>query len=483
MGQQIRSTFLLCILLVTVLLTLCPSATTATDVKWTSNPEDTKEGNSGPLPLSSKQRQQLLQLEQVIQQSPNPDETLLQAAQANGMSPQDLMSMLQRNRSDLEQGLATAGGGGGMSKTVGGALGKLITTLFALLTRSASTNPKAFAVFATLVLLLLVVSFSVPRTGLVISNQRGILSRGPTTVFQPPTKFLEKRLLSSKWQQRDPKSSDMSSKIWTDLGLEEDGSTWHSLPRKSEIAKAASAQITIPIKSFIEEKDGEDENEDEAEFDFTMDLCYNHAVDVLTSRQLTEYAPQKSVRLHTFQQQQDEGLQRFAVLVVKKLGDWGRYGLVPLLVTRKNESDEATSLTLSTLRGAPFTGQIHVSVEQRRPKEGGDMAIVIMVHLAIPRKANKIARKVALKIVDTIASSVASSVKTRTRQSIARRAQSTSFQGKAKERAVERRQVRHKKELEMEEMAEDRRRRWQRNNPDAGRWRPSGDRMKSPNNC
>jgi hypothetical protein len=32
-------------------------------------------------------------------------------------------------------------------------------------------------------------------------------------------------------------------------------------------------------------------------------------------------------------------------------------------------------------------------------------------------------------------------------------------------------------------MAEDRRRRWQRGNPDAGRWRPSGDRMKSPNNC
>jgi hypothetical protein len=32
-------------------------------------------------------------------------------------------------------------------------------------------------------------------------------------------------------------------------------------------------------------------------------------------------------------------------------------------------------------------------------------------------------------------------------------------------------------------MAKDRRRKWQRQNPDAGRYRPSGDRMKSPNNC
>jgi hypothetical protein len=29
-------------------------------------------------------------------------------------------------------------------------------------------------------------------------------------------------------------------------------------------------------------------------------------------------------------------------------------------------------------------------------------------------------------------------------------------------------------------MSVDRRRRWQRQNPDAGRYRPSGDRMRSP---
>jgi hypothetical protein len=32
-------------------------------------------------------------------------------------------------------------------------------------------------------------------------------------------------------------------------------------------------------------------------------------------------------------------------------------------------------------------------------------------------------------------------------------------------------------------MAADRRRRWQRQNPNSGHYRPSGDRMRSPNNA
>lgn len=459
---------------------LCCPITVATEVKWTGNEADAAEGNSGPLPLSQQQRQQLLQLEDVINNSPDPEGTLKQAAEANQMSPQDLLSMLQRNRSDLEQGLAAdpgGGGGGGMSSTVGGNLRKLLAALVAVMTKSASQNPKVFSLIATTLMLLVFLAISAPRTGLVLSSQRGLLSRGPTTILQPPTKFLEKRMGSAKWQQRDEKSNVLSSGVWKDLDLDEDGTIWHSLNRKSDVAKAATTKITIPISSFLEEG-----TDDEEAIAFAMDLCYNHAVDVIAARQFTEYTPDDSVLLHTLQK--DEGRKRFAVLVVKKMGDLGRYGLVPLQVIQKLESDMEAAVTFLTLKNAPFTGQIHISaVQQRRRKKGGATSLVLNVYLAIPRKGNKISQKLGTKIVDSLATSIAASVRTRTRQSLARRSQSSRFQGKAKARAEERRTSRFEKEKELEEMAEDRRRKWQRKNPNSGNYRPSGDMMKSPNNC
>ena len=62
----------------------------------------------GPLPQSQNQRDQLLQLEDAILNSPNPQETLIEVAKANGMQPQDLVDLLQRNRADMEM---AAGGG------------------------------------------------------------------------------------------------------------------------------------------------------------------------------------------------------------------------------------------------------------------------------------------------------------------------------------------------------------------------------------
>ena len=63
-----------------------------TEIKWTPNEPDAHRqaaaaqsggAGSGPLPLSQQQRQQLLQLDQVIATSANPQETLQQAAAAN----------------------------------------------------------------------------------------------------------------------------------------------------------------------------------------------------------------------------------------------------------------------------------------------------------------------------------------------------------------------------------------------------------------
>lgn len=467
---QRRSHWWLVLLFLAVALLPSSVVVAETEVKWTPNEADSAEGNSGPLPLSMQQRQQLLQLEDVIRKSPNPEDTLKQAAQANGMSPQDLASMLQRNRQDLEQGNVAAGGGGESRGTIGGVVGKLITTVFAVLTRSASQNPRAFAIVATTLLLLLCLAVQAPRTGLEVSSQRSLLSKGPTTILKPPTKFLEKRLGSEKWQQRNEKSSEVHRKAWRDLALKEDGTEWHSLPRKSELAKAATSQATVPIDFFL------DDDADEEDMEYTMELCFNHAIDLLSSRTLTEYTPQGSVRLHTLS---NDARKRFATLVVKKLGDWGRYGIIPLQVSSQQESDLEGSLTFSTLKVAQFAGQIHVSVEKRRRKRE-KQSIVLAVHLAIPKCGTKLSKKQSIKIVESLVQSLESSLKKRTKQSLARRSQSSRFQGKAKARAEERRSSRHEKERQLEEMAEDRRRKWQRNNPNAGRYTPSGDMMKGP---
>lgn len=72
----------------------------ALEATWTPNPED--EDGGGPLPQSSRQRQQLVQLENAIRNSPDPAATLKHVAATKGLSPQDLASMLERNRRDVE---------------------------------------------------------------------------------------------------------------------------------------------------------------------------------------------------------------------------------------------------------------------------------------------------------------------------------------------------------------------------------------------
>ena len=45
------------------------------------------------------------------------------------------------------------------------------------------------------------------------------------------------------------------------------------------------------------------------------------------------------------------------------------------------------------------------------------------------------------------------------------------------------RHLRYKQERLQEEMAAERKRKWKRNNPDAGHYQPSSHHLKSPNNC
>ena len=61
------------------------------EATWTPNEAD---DGGGPLPLSQAQRDQLSQLDATIAQSENPEAMLAKVAESNGMSAQELGSML-----------------------------------------------------------------------------------------------------------------------------------------------------------------------------------------------------------------------------------------------------------------------------------------------------------------------------------------------------------------------------------------------------
>ena len=69
-------------LLLYLVLSLLTNSSVATEITYTPNEQDGTD-NSGPLPLSQAQRDQLTQLEQAIVQSPDPQATLLKVAQSN----------------------------------------------------------------------------------------------------------------------------------------------------------------------------------------------------------------------------------------------------------------------------------------------------------------------------------------------------------------------------------------------------------------
>jgi hypothetical protein len=458
-----------------LLLLFCSTISTATDVTWTPN-----EDREAPLPLSSNQMQQLAQLENVIMTAPDPEATLNQAAQTNGMDPMDLLDLLERNHKAMEEaGVLPAAGGGAPSGQRN--KWKLVTSLGVVIAQTASKNPRAFSLLVTTLLLITYAAISAPRNGLVLSSSRGLISKGPTTMWNPPAKYVDQLLESPRFFKREASfSSKQAYKALNPLLDDEDGTVWYKLPKKTkakaDLQQAASSQVTIHLSDFDfqEISDQDDENE-EAEQQL-LDLGFEHASKILSDRQLTEWA--RSPNWLRLIPQKDSKKQQ-AILIVRNMGDWGRYGLLPLQVVNQQEGDDddIVSLTFSTLKGSHWDGQIHVEIENTAKD------LVVRVHLLVPKKGLKVPRKIAMSIVEGISQSVALSVKMRTKQSLARRSQSSRFQDKAHSRASERRKTRYNKTKELEEMSEDRRRRWQRQNPDAGRYRPSGDRMRSPKNC
>lgn len=452
-----------------ILLLLLIYVTSEEQIKSTAN----EDAENTALPLSTKQRRQLLQLQETIQTSPNPNETLQQAAEANNMQPQELVNMIEKNNRDLELNPSLV-----ETTSIPKIVMKVLASLSVLVSQCAKAHPKMFGFTTVTLLLLLYAAIIVPRTGMHVSSNRSLLSKGPTTIFPPPKQYLERLADSSKFEKRSLSVQAMKTK-WDDLFLNEDGVKIHKLPRKSALAQAVSFQVSILPDSFITEPpneeldDGDNQEDKEQQKTEILELLFENASNLLSNRQLTEFSSEK----HELKAVFSPDKKKHGILVVPSLGDFGRYGLVYYKVTHQMESHRDATLTLTALKRMGFDGQVQCHIRKYQNK------IVVTAHLVVRKRGRKLPKVLATWIVTGLANSLSTSATKRTQQSLARQSQGKRFKSSSHRYAKERRTLRLKKEKDLEDMAEDRRRKWQRGNPNAGRYRPSGDRMRSPNNC
>lgn len=480
----------------------------AIEASFTPAPDKDTGSTDGPLPLSQNQRNQLLQLDQQIAQSPNPQETLKKVAESNGMSVEELGSLLMRNRRDMQMASGGNGGvGGGLSNSLPRKMLRLLSSFFILGFKAANKRPRAATLIGMVLISALYVMISAPRTGIVISSKNGLLSSGHTTILPPPTKYLSRyinRISSDSSMPGDVKPGSLSRLFsdGDDQTIYNNSIRKLSKSEKKKVVLAATAQKEIPFgvllpseeeldmmhekETGIVKGDKDDDIMEKIEmkaWDHAIDLAFTSACRILTKRRFSEFIASPSHRLRFYSESRDDDHNYdLAVLVMKGLGDWNRYGIQPLQVVSESENLNSKTIIYNTLKGGEIDGELTFSIKKQNNNDdsNAEPRVVVCVSLLIPKRGRKIKDKLATKLVSLFAESIATSSITEAKQILSRELQSSIYRGRARQRAAEKRHTAFENMQKMEEMAEERRRKWQRSNPDAGRYRPSGNMRRGP---
>ena len=493
------------------LIVLCPTFNFALEATFTPNEADSVErgGDGGPLPVSLAQRKQLLELEAAIVQSQDPQSTLSHVAQQNGMTPQDLAGMLNRNRKDLEESgqleqMQTevnaaimqgqgAGGGRSMNATLPRRVLGLISSLFVAIMKTAavqiSKKPKQSAILACLLFATVLVTYNAPRNGIALMPP---FSSGHTTVVQPPNNYLESYFVSrwtsargwenslpieskkkgTKSNKRSLSGVGMTSSLEIDVSDAEDIVKVESMRNENGYALVSAAFKLIP-----------NDNESD-EDDLEQALMEESVKSIFLERKFSEFIPTSShsMKFRSFlvaaeEIDEDDDVVEGTMMVIKTLGDFGRFGVEPMCFSYELEEEEGDPMThcvaYHTLKGGHFDGEIRFSAEQT------DEGIVVSVTLAIPQGGRAPPERLAKSMVSSLTESIVESSIIRMQQTFSRRSQSQLYRARASGSASIKRHLRYLQEKNQEEMARDRKRKWKRNNPDAGRYRPTGHRPPS----
>ena len=479
---------------------------TALEASFTPAPDKDTGETGGPLPLSQNQRNQLLQLEQQITQSPNPQETLKKVAESNGMSVEELGNLLMRNRRDME--MAEGGGGGavgGVSNSLPRKMIRLLSTILLVGVKSAKAHPRNATILSLLFITTLYVTISAPRTGVVLSSGRGLPSSSHTTLLQPPTKYLSKYLNRISHTSSLPKGVNPGSLF--DLFLEDDDIEDHvknlSKTEKKRLSLAAAIQRELPfgvllpteeelkllhekeISQLSTEKSKGNimEKIEEEAWEHAIDLAFQSACRILSKRRFTEFIgssqTKSKVRIYS-EPRKTEHQKDVAVVVMKSMGDWGRYAIQPLRLTSEEDEEDGKTVQFHTLKGGAFDGELQFSVRRLDGDDKNPSSVSVSAVLLIPKKGRSIKQKKAEKMLSLLIESIATSSVTEAKQILARELQNTIYRGRAKARTTQKRHIAFENMKKMEEMADERRRKWQRSNPDSGRYTPSGRMMHGP---
>ncbi len=471
----------------------------ALEASFTHAPDKDTGTTEGPLPLSQNQRNQLMQLDQQIAQSPNPTETLQKVAEANGMDASELGNMLMRNRRDMEmgQGGGAPVGGGGVANSLPRQMIRLMSTFVLMGCKSASAHPQKATFIALTLFAIVYITISAPRNGVVISGGSGLISSGHTTMLLPPTAYMSNYVSSDKFRNLKSSMPALKSGKLTNLFSDEDtkdGIHVASLSKaeKKELSQVITAVKSVPFELLLpseedlelmldKEKEENSENmsdddlmtmlEDRA-WEESVDLAFNSVESIIAARRFSEFIaqqPSNSMRFVARGSNKDN-----AAFALKGLGDWKRYGIQPLRLAKEEQSEDVASVIFYTLKRGHFDGELKIAVQKE--DDGDDRTVKITVSLLIPKGGRKMNTKLASKMVSMLADSITTSSMTAARQTLSRKLQSTIYRGKAKSRATEKRQMFFDNIQKMEEMAADRRRRWQRSNQGSGNYRPTGFR-------
>jgi len=455
------------------------------------------------------------------------------------------MGMLEQNRNDLQesgqlegmmgdvnaaamqaQQQGGGGGGGSMAASLPRRVVSLVISIFMALIKTASVhvsrNPKQSTLLGMALVCTLLAVHNAPRNGIVVSSGSfPPFSRGHTTLLEPPIDYLERCCVKS-WEKgggcwtsslpepiessMKPKSSKskkrqsatkavggvgMTRSLEIDTSSAEEGEVTVETSRAKDegfaLITTAQTLITMDTDTIVQDTDDESSDVEEEALD-----CMNESIRaILDERKFSEFVVpsgnSKSLKFRSFlvaSEEDEDDVMEGAVMAMKSLGDFGRYGVQPLCISYEMDDDEEEDgepmihcVAFHTLTGGHFDGELRFLVEEKKS------GVVVSVTLAIPKGGRAPPTRLAESMVSSLTQSIAQSSQIRMKQTLARRRQSRSYRARASGRASMKRHLRYEQEKAQEAMAADRKRKWKRNNPDAGHYRPSGHRLRSPHNC
>ena len=176
-GMAANRRFLTCCIVLSLLLSgisCVESAEVGNDQTSThgTKQDESRQHGGGAAPttagLTPQERQQLLQIEQTIRQASNPREAIQQIAEANQMSQEALVQLLNQNRQELEQQQGSRGSSSLQGGSLASTIARFVTSMGVMVQHFAKQNPKQFSLIVSASLLMIYVVITAPRCVFVL---------------------------------------------------------------------------------------------------------------------------------------------------------------------------------------------------------------------------------------------------------------------------------------------------------------------------